>query len=125
MYRTSIEGHYLLGMSLINNNQFNLGIDELNKTLEMDANYKKSLYLVIALAYKRLMKYDQSIEILNKGLELYPDYYDCLVYRGKLYLKKESYYHALKDFTEAIRINKAKGFAYIGKGMCQKEIGHL
>ena len=58
-------------------------------------------------------------------MELFPDYYDCLVYRGKLNLKKENYYHALKDFTEAITLNSAKGFAYIGKGVCEKELGHL
>lgn len=112
-------------MSYINHNDFQLGIDELNHTLEIDPNYKRSLYLVIALAYKRLIKYDQAIDILNKGLEIYPDYYDCLVYRGKLHLKKDNFYHALKDFSEAININSAKGFAYIGKGMCQKELGHL
>jgi hypothetical protein len=48
-------------MSLINNNEFNLGIDELLHTLELDANYKKSLYLVIALAYKRLQKFPEAI----------------------------------------------------------------
>lgn len=57
LQKNSVEGHYLLGMSLINNNEFNLGIDELLHTLELDANYKKSLYLVIALAYKRLQKF--------------------------------------------------------------------
>lgn len=91
----------------------------------MDVNYKKSLYLVIALAYKRMAKYDEAIDILNKGLEVHPDYYDCLVYRGKLHLKKENYYHALKDFSEAIKLNKNKGFAYVGKGVCEKELGHL
>lgn len=73
---------------------------------------------MIALAYKRMLKYDEAIEVLSRGLELYPEYYDCLVYRGKLHLKKDNYYHALKDFTEAIRVNKNKGFAYVGKGMC-------
>ena len=48
----------MLGMSLINNNDFERGIDELVRTLELDPNYKRSLYLVIALAYKRLQKYD-------------------------------------------------------------------
>lgn len=48
-------------MSLINNNEFNLGIDELLHTLELDSNYKKSLYLVIALAYKRLQKFPEAI----------------------------------------------------------------
>ena len=105
-------------MSLINNNEFTQGIESLVKTVDMDANYKRSLYLVIALAYKRLGKFDEAIEILNKGIVLYPEYYDCLVYRGKLHLKKENYFHALKDFTAAIELNKAKGFAYLGKGVC-------
>jgi tetratricopeptide (TPR) repeat protein len=46
-----------------------------------------------------------------------------LVYRGKLYLKKESYQMALKDFTEAIKVNPVKGFAFVGKGTCEKELG--
>jgi outer membrane protein assembly factor BamD (BamD/ComL family) len=33
LHRNSVEGHYLLGMSLINSNEFNLGIDELLHTL--------------------------------------------------------------------------------------------
>ena len=45
-------------MSLINNNEFTQGIESLVKTVDMDANYKRSLYLVIALAYKRLGKFD-------------------------------------------------------------------
>lgn len=55
-------------MSLINTNDFAAGIDELLLTLEIDANYKKSLYLVIALAYKRLQKYDEAIEIVTSPL---------------------------------------------------------
>jgi tetratricopeptide (TPR) repeat protein len=57
IHRNAVEAHYLLGMSLINSNEFNLGIEELTHTLELDPNYKRSLYLVIALAYKRLQKF--------------------------------------------------------------------
>jgi hypothetical protein len=48
-------------MSLINSNELGLGIDELTITLNIDGEYKKSLYLVIALAYKRLQKFDKAI----------------------------------------------------------------
>jgi len=33
MHKTSIEAHYLLGMSLINNNEFGPGIESLVRTL--------------------------------------------------------------------------------------------
>lgn len=78
VYRNSIEAHYLLGMSLINNNQFNLGIDQLTHTIQLDANYKRSLYLVIALAYKRLMKYDEAIEIVILMLCSSPKGWNCI-----------------------------------------------
>jgi tetratricopeptide (TPR) repeat protein len=55
-------------MSYINNNDFNLGIEELVQTLELDPNYKRSLYLVLALAYKRLLKYDEAIDIVKLSL---------------------------------------------------------
>lgn len=59
-------------MSLINNNEFSLGIEELAQTLELDPNYKRSLYLVIALAYKRLQKYDDAIDIVLSPLRSSP-----------------------------------------------------
>lgn len=62
------EARYFLGMSYINNNEFSLGIQELLETLAIDPKYKKSLYLVIALAYKKLNKIDDSIEIVRIGL---------------------------------------------------------
>jgi tetratricopeptide (TPR) repeat protein len=53
---------------------------------------------------------------LTKALEYFPDYYDCLAYRGKMFLKIENYEHAIDDFKKAMQINQNKGFAYLGKG---------
>lgn len=52
--RSCIEARYYLGMSLINNADFQPGIHELQETLHLDPYYKKTLYLIIALAYKKL-----------------------------------------------------------------------
>lgn len=51
-----MEAHYFLGMSFINNNEILFGISELEEALVLDPAYKKSLYLMIALAYKKLNK---------------------------------------------------------------------
>ena len=45
-------------MSFINSNEFSVGIQELLEALKLDPKYKKSLYLVIALAFKKLNKID-------------------------------------------------------------------
>lgn len=31
----------------------------------------------------------------------------------------------MKDFTDAIKANPVKGFAFVGKGTCEKELGHF
>ena len=58
----------MLGMSLINNNEFELGIEELVHLVGVEPQFKKSLYLVIALAYKRIEQYDAAIEIVRQVL---------------------------------------------------------
>ena len=60
---------------------------------------------------------------LSKGLQVFPDHYDCLVYRGKMYLRQHQPHLALIDFDKAIKFNEKKGFAYIGKGTALKELG--
>ena len=41
-----------------------LGISELEECLALDPLYKKSLYLMIALAYKKINKLHDSIDIV-------------------------------------------------------------
>lgn len=66
--RDSLEGRYLLGMSYINTNEFSQGVEQLLETLTIDPLFKKSLYLVIALAFKKLGKIDQAIQIVPHSL---------------------------------------------------------
>lgn len=56
-------------------------------------------------------------------MELFPDYYDLVVYRGKMYLKQGQYEESLRDFEKAIAQNGSKGFAYLGKGTCEVNLG--
>jgi hypothetical protein len=52
-------------MSYINTNQLPLGIQGLQETLQRDNRYKKSLYLVLALSYKKMNKISEAISIVN------------------------------------------------------------
>jgi len=51
------EAYYLLGMSLINLNELNLGVEALSKVIQNNPLFKKTVYLIMALAYKKLFKY--------------------------------------------------------------------
>lgn len=56
-----IEAYYLLGMSLINLSELSLGIEALSKVIQSNPIYKKTVYLIMALAYKKLFKYQEAI----------------------------------------------------------------
>ena len=36
-----------------------------------------------------------------------------------MYLKEEQYQQSREDFASAVEMNRHKGFAYLGKGMCE------
>ena len=40
-------------------------------------------------------------------------------------MKGLNFEHAIKDFAKAINSNPKKGFAYLGKGTAEKELGML
>lgn len=42
-----------------------------------------------------------------------------------MYLRGENFECARKDFMKAIEINGKKGFAYLGKGTAEKELGQI
>ena len=52
-----IEAQYLLGMSLINKGEHKQGIESLQKVLEINPKYKKTVFLIMALANKKLNQY--------------------------------------------------------------------
>ena len=40
-----------------------------------------------------------------------------------MYLKGQNHENSIKDFSRAIELNPKKGFAYLGKGTSEKQLG--
>lgn len=51
-------------MSFINSGEFTSGTKSLKTVLDMDPHYKRSLYLVVALACKKLGMQEEAITIV-------------------------------------------------------------
>jgi len=82
------------------------------------SNFKRNMYLLCAIAYKKIDDIDNAISILHKATLVFPKYYDAHIYRGKLLAKLKNFDCALKDFNAAIRLNGNRGYGYIGKADC-------
>lgn len=62
---------------------------------------------------------------LSRCLTVFPDDYDCLTYRGKLYLRMQEYRKAADDFNRCIELLPSKGVPYIGKADCLRSMDKI
>jgi tetratricopeptide (TPR) repeat protein len=91
---TNLEGNYLMAISLMGRNEFAKAIHYFDIVIEIDAHYNKNVFILYAICCKKLSLSDQSIKKvidlsiqLSTCIELFPEYYDAYIYRGKLKLK--------------------------------------
>jgi hypothetical protein len=73
--------------------------------MDEQPDYRKNVYLLTAIAYKKLDKLDSATAIvsylliqLSRGLKAFPEDYDCLVYRAKLHMRMNEFQRAADDF---------------------------
>lgn len=109
----------------MNSGEFEKGINVFYEIMEEQPDYRKNVYLLTAIAYKKLDRLDSSILILTRGLKHFPEDYDCLVYRAKLHMRMADYEQAAADFMLATQQAPLKGFSYIGRADCLKHIGRV
>ena len=80
------------------------------------------MYLLCAIAYKKIDDISAAVSILHKATSVFPKYYDAHIYRGKLLAKLKNIEGALKDFNAAIKLNGSMGYGYIGKADCFRHL---
>ncbi|EGR34644.1 hypothetical protein IMG5_005100 [Ichthyophthirius multifiliis] len=136
-----LESQYLLGVCFLSFNQYSKAIEQFCDLLEKNENFKKNVFLLIAIAYKKTNEINAAIQIvkfffiylniniiykqLGKAIMQYPQYYDAYIYRGKLQVKMKRFEKAIQDFDIAIHLNPQCGLGYMGKGDCLRFSGQF
>ncbi|KAL4437922.1 hypothetical protein ABPG74_001093 [Tetrahymena malaccensis] len=118
-----LESQYLLGVCYLSSSQYQKAIEQFCDLLEKNEHYKRNVYLLIAIAYKKTNTIDAAIQILRKAIQQYPKYYDAFIYRGKLQVKMKRFDKAISDFDNAIHLNSQCGLGYMGKADCLRFMG--
>ncbi|EAS02746.2 tetratricopeptide repeat protein (macronuclear) [Tetrahymena thermophila SB210] len=114
----NLELNYLLGVCYLGKTEYERAVKEFLTVMEKNPNYRKNIYLLISIAFKKLDNIPSAIRMLSKVLQNHPKYYDAYIYRGKLFIKEKKWDKAEQDFNNAISIHPEKGIAYLGKGDC-------
>jgi len=61
-------------------------IIDLNKLIEVCPDYRKTIYIVLSIAHRRVNDYISALRILSKALARYPRYIEAYIARGQIYI---------------------------------------
>lgn len=89
----------------------------------MDENTRKKELFTRAMTNLMQEKFGISIDLLNEILNTEPDDRMALLARGSVYLKMNRAEDAIKDFSEALRLNPNHPKGYHLRGLAQEILG--
>ena len=112
----NMDALYILGLSSSMLNLHSQSVEYFERLIDKYPRYKRSIYLFLSISYKKLGDYKNGIKSLEKALKIFPDFYEALIYKGKLFLKQKKYRSAIEEFEYAINVDPTKLSAYIGLG---------
>ena len=99
-------------------------IEDRSKLLEVCPDYRKTAFIVLSIAHRRVNEYTQALRTLSKAISYYPKYLEAYIARGQIYIFQKDWGKALTDFGNVINISPMNGLGYLGQGDSLKGIGN-
>jgi tetratricopeptide (TPR) repeat protein len=115
----------MLGVSYLSMNKFERAAACLNLVINQSPTYKKNLFLLLAICYKKLDKIVKALECISGAFDHYPDYLDAYIYRAKLHMKLKQYSEALSDFNAVLAYEPNNVVTLLSRSDCLKIMGRL
>ncbi len=66
----------------MDNGQPDKAIADLNELIEMCPDYRKTVFIVLSIAYRRINDYTGALRTLSKAIVKYPRYIEAYIARG-------------------------------------------
>jgi tetratricopeptide (TPR) repeat protein len=96
----------------------------LNELIEICPDYRKTVFIVLSIAYRRVNDYTGALRTLSKAIVKYPRYIEAYIARGQIYIFQKKWDKALSDFRIVISVSPENGLGYLGQGDSLKGIGN-
>jgi tetratricopeptide (TPR) repeat protein len=100
-YPNSFEGHLNLARLYVNISQYDKGLAEAQRTIQLNPAVPEA-FLLAGRARLGQKQPDDAINYFNQALNLRPDYPEALYYRGNAYFAKNKPNEASRDYAAAL-----------------------
>jgi tetratricopeptide (TPR) repeat protein len=61
-------------------------IKDLEELMRICTDYRKTMFIVLSIAYRRVNDYISAIRSLSKAIQKYPQYLEAYIARGQIYI---------------------------------------
>lgn len=119
IFGQSAKDHTQKGRDLYEKHEFMEALLNLNKAIELDANYSPAYY-IRANIKDTFDDRHGAMKDYNLAIEKNPKFADAYFARGNVKMKLQDYYGAIADFTSAIVINENYIEAYFNRGRAKQ-----
>lgn len=112
----NVDALYMVGLSSSMVDRHDLTIKHFETLLKYKPQYKKNIYLLLSIAYKKTGDVDRMLNTLNRSISMYDKFFEAFVYRAKLHTKMGRLAEAYEDYMTALSIDDSKYSTYTGLG---------
>lgn len=119
---TNVNYHFLIGMSQYKLEDFEKAKASFELLLNLKPNYKRTVYLFLAICWNNLKQFQMAADVLAKGMEIFPRCYEAKLYFAKMLLKLHRYDEAIQIYRSTAELSAAnhKTPSFIGLGDCYR-----
>jgi len=80
--KNNFDALFYRAVSNLDSNQPSKAITDLNELIELCPDYRKTMFIVLSIAYRRQNDYTGALRTLSKALSRYPRYIEAYIARG-------------------------------------------
>lgn len=93
--------------------------------MKICSDYRKTMFIVLSIAQRRVNDYLSAIRTLSKAISKYPTYLEAYIARGQIYIFQKKWDKALNDFKTVLRHSPKNGMGYLGQADSLKGLGKI
>lgn len=98
-------------------------IADLEELMKICPDYRKTMFIVLSIAYRRVNDYLSAIRTLSKAIHKYPSYLEAFIARGQIYIFQKKWDKALNDFKVVLKSQPSNGMGFLGQADSLKGLG--
>ena len=98
---------------------------DLEELMKICTDYRKTMFIVLSIAYRRVNDYLSAIRVLSKAIQKYPQYLEAYIARGQIYIFQKKWDKALNDFCTVVKSSVTNGMGHLGQGDSLKGLGKI